>query len=888
MTKERLLILDGNSLMNRAFYALPPLTNSEGLHTNAVYGFITMLLKMKEEISPNYIVSTFDRSAPTFRHSEYKEYKAGRKKMPEELAEQFPVVKELLELLSINIFEIDGFEADDLIGTLSTFAENKDIEVYIVTGDRDALQLASDNIKVIITKKGITEKEIYDGKRMVEEHGVTPSQFIDVKGLMGDSSDNIPGVPGIGEKTAFKLIKEYGSIENVLSNIDNISGKKIKENLHQYSEQAIFSKKLATIMKDVPIDIDLDSIKSKENYNAEGLRKLFMRLQFKTLINKIPGIEKGSENIDIESEESDEEQEVIFESIDKIDRFKDVSEQILAVCKNKNELLYMTFKIADASVYSKNYIEKIFVNLKENNYVVEIKQLMDVNEEQVINLLKSILEDKNIQKVSHDVKMPHTILRKMGISFEGIKFDTKIAAYLIDSSKGEYELEDIIGNYLLIRPTGDDLTKQVKHTALLSKIFESLEASIKEANMDELLYEVEQPLTEVLAYMEYEGFKVDIEKLTELGDKFKVEISTIQKEIYDLAEEEFNINSPKQLGKILFEKLDLPVIKKTKTGYSTNAEVLDELSDKHPIIEKITYYRQLTKLYSTYIEGLKAVVDEDGKIHSSFNQTVTTTGRLSSTEPNLQNIPIKYEMGREIRKVFVPENDNCVILSADYSQIELRVLAHIANDENLIDAFVNHSDIHTKTASEVFRVPIDEVTPLQRSNAKAVNFGIVYGIGDFSLAKDLKISRKEAKNYIDTYFERYPGVKKYLDDAIEQAKEKLYVTTVMNRRRFIPEIKASNKMVRSFGERLAMNTPIQGSAADIIKLAMVNVYDELRKRNLNSKLILQVHDELIVNVHKEELEEVKAIVKKEMEEVLDLRVPLEVDINIGGNWYEAK
>lgn len=888
MTKEKLLILDGNSLMNRAFYALPPLTNSEGLHTNAVYGFITMLLKMKEEINPNYIVSTFDRSAPTFRHSEYKDYKAGRKRMPEELAEQFPVVKELLELLSINIFEIDGFEADDLIGTLSTFAEDKGIEVYIVTGDRDALQLASDNIKVIITKKGITEKEIYDGKRMIEEYGVTPNQFIDVKGLMGDSSDNIPGVPGIGEKTAFKLIKEYGSIENVLSNIDNISGKKIKENLQQYSEQAIFSKKLATIMKDVPIEIDLDSIKSKENYNAEGLRKLFMRLQFKTLIDKIPGIEKGSENIDIELDKSDEEQEVIFESIDKIDRFKDFVEQILTVCKNKSELLYMTFKIIDASVYSKSYIEKIFVNIKENNYVLEIKQLMDVNEEQAINLLKSILEDKNIQKVSHDVKIPHTILRKMGISFEGIKLDTKIAAYLIDSSKGEYELEDIIGNYLLIRPTGDELIKQIKHTALLSKVFESLETSIKEANMDELLYRVEQPLTEVLAYMEYEGFKVDTEKLTELGEKFKVEINTIQKEIYDLAEEEFNINSPKQLGKILFEKLDLPVIKKTKTGYSTNAEVLDELSDKHPIIEKITYYRQLTKLYSTYIEGLKAVVDEDGKIHSSFNQTVTTTGRLSSTEPNLQNIPIKYEMGREIRKVFVPEYDNCVILSADYSQIELRVLAHIANDENLIDAFVNHSDIHTKTASEVFRVPIDEVTPLQRSNAKAVNFGIVYGIGDFSLAKDLKISRKEAKNYIDTYFERYPGVKKYLNDAIEQAKENLYVTTVMNRRRFIPEIKASNKIVKSFGERLAMNTPIQGSAADIIKLAMVNVYDELRKRNLNSKLILQVHDELILNVHKEELEEVKAIVKKEMEEVLDLRVPLEVDINIGGNWYEAK
>lgn len=888
MVKEKLLIIDGNSLMNRAFYALPPLTNSEGLHTNAVYGFITMLLKMKEEINPNYIVSTFDRSAPTFRHNEYKEYKAGRKKMPEELAEQFPIVKELLELLSINIFEIDGFEADDLIGTLSTFAENKDIEVYIVTGDRDALQLASDNIKVIITKKGITEKEVYDGKRMIEDYGVTPSQFIDVKGLMGDSSDNIPGVPGIGEKTAFKLIREYGSIENVLSNIDNIGGKKIKENLQQYSEQAIFSKKLATIMKDVPIEIDLNSIKSKENYNADGLRKLLMKLQFKTLVDKIPGMEISDNNTDVEAEKSNEEEEITFENIDKIDRFKDIIEQILRLSENKNEFFYITFKVVDANIYSKSYIEKIFINLNHKNYIIEIKQLMDSNEQQTISLLKAILEDGNIQKVSHDVKIPYTVLRKMGVNFVGIKFDTKIAAYLIDSSKGEYELEDIIGNYLLIRPSGDEIVKQVKHTALLSKIFESLEASIKDADMNELLYKVEQPLTEVLAYMEYEGFKVDKDKLTELGEKFKVEINDIQKEIFALSEEEFNINSPKQLGKILFEKLDLPVIKKTKTGYSTNAEVLDELSDKHPIIEKVIYYRQLTKLYSTYIEGLKAVVDEDGKIHSSFNQTVTTTGRLSSTEPNLQNIPIKYEMGREIRKVFVPENNNCVILSADYSQIELRVLAHIANDENLIDAFINHSDIHTKTASEVFRVPIDEVTSQQRSNAKAVNFGIVYGIGDFSLAKDLKISRKEAKKYIDTYFERYPGVKRYLDDAIEQAKEKLYVTTVMNRRRFIPEIKASNKMVRSFGERLAMNTPIQGSAADIIKLAMVNVYNELRNRKLNSKLILQVHDELILNVEKEELEEVKAIVKKEMEEVLNLRVPLEVDINIGENWYEAK
>lgn len=888
MAKEKLLILDGNSLMNRAFYALPPLTNSEGLHTNAIYGFLTMLLKMKEEIAPDYIVSTFDRSAPTFRHNEYKDYKAGRKKMPPELAEQFPVVKEVLELFSINIFEIDGFEADDLIGTLSTFSEKKDIEVYIVTGDRDALQLASDNIKVVITKKGITEKEIYDGKRMIEEYGVTSEQFIDVKGLMGDSSDNIPGVPGIGEKTAFKLIKEYGSIENVLNNIDNINGKKIKENLQQYSEQAIFSKKLATIMKDVPIEIDLDSIKSNENYNGDELRKMFIKLQFKTLVDRIPGVSKSNSDINTVSQENEIEKDDEFKEISSLNSFKDFLEEVLTLCKNKNEILYMTFKIINANVYSKNYIEKIFVNLKESNYVIELKLLMDTNEIETIETLKKIFEDQEIKKISHDVKIPYTIFRKLGIDFKGIKFDTKIAAYLIDSSRGDYEIEDVIERYLQVILNGDEFQKQIKQTALLNKVFEYLESNIRESNMEELLYKVELPLTEALAYIEYEGFKVDIEKLTELGEKFKVEINAIQKEIYELSGEDFNINSPKQLGKILFDKLDLPVVKKTKTGYSTNAEVLEELLDKHPIIEKIIYYRQLTKLHSTYIEGLKAVVDADGKIHSSFNQAVTTTGRLSSTEPNLQNIPIKYEMGREIRKVFVPEDNNSVILSADYSQIELRVLAHIANDENLIDAFINHSDIHTKTASEVFNVPIDEVTSTQRSNAKAVNFGIVYGIGDFSLAKDLKISRKEAKNYIDTYFERYPGVKGYLDGAIEQAKEKLYVTTVMNRRRFIPEIKASNKMVRSFGERLAMNTPIQGSAADIIKLAMVNVHNELKDKKLKSKLILQVHDELILNVYKDELEQVKAIVKKEMEEVLDLRVPLEVDINIGKSWYEAK
>ncbi len=871
---ERLLILDSNSLMNRAFYALPPLTNNEGLHTNAVFGFTTMLLKMKEEINPDYIVAAFDRKAPTFRHKEYDDYKAGRKKMPEELAEQFPIVKDMLNMLDINIFEIDGFEADDLIGTLSVFAESNGIEVYIVTGDRDALQLATDKVKVVITKKGITEKEIYDEKRMVEELGVTPKQFIDVKGLMGDASDNIPGVPGIGEKTAYKLIQAYGSIENVLNNIENISGKKIKENLNQYSEQAIFSKKLATIMTEVPINIDLDSIKSKERFDGEGLKKLFLKLQFKSLMDKIPGIER----------ESAEDLPIEYAVISELESLKALTEKL----KNNDSIIYMNFKIIEPEFYSNMKLDKIIMNFKDENYIIDFNELLQKDKKNTIDLIRCFIEDSALQKVCYDVKNAYTAFDKLGINLKGVIFDIKIAAYLLDSSKGKYELISLINEYLNEDPKGEEIELFMKENNYMPSLYKILSEKIKEYDMEELLNHMELPLTKVLASMEGKGFKVNREMLNVLGENFVKEIDKIQREIYDMAEEEFNINSPKQLGKILFEKLDLPVIKKTKTGYSTNAEVLEALSDKHPIIDKITYYRQLTKIYSTYIEGLKSVIDSDGKIHSSFNQTVTTTGRLSSTEPNLQNIPIKYEMGKEIRKVFVPDNEECVILSADYSQIELRVLAHIAEDENLIDAFKHHSDIHTKTASEVFKTPIEEVTPILRSRAKAVNFGIVYGISDFSLAKDLKISKKEAKQYMDNYFERYPNVKKYMEDIVIKAKDQGYVTTIVNRRRYIPEVSASNKIVKSAGERLAMNTPIQGSAADIIKLAMVHVYDEINRRGLKSSLILQVHDELILNVYKDELEEIKNIVKEEMENVLELSVPLEVDISIGEDWYHAK
>ncbi|MDU6878590.1 DNA polymerase I [Clostridium tepidum] len=875
MNKERLLILDSNSLLNRAFYALPDLMTAEGIHTNAIYGFVNMLLKMKEDIKPDYIVAAFDRKAPTFRHEEYKDYKAGRKKMPDELAEQFPIVKELLAALAINIFEIDGFEADDLIGTLSVFAEEKGIEVYIVTGDKDALQLATDNVKVVITKKGITEKEIYDKKRMIEEFGVTPKEFIDVKGLMGDSSDNIPGVPGIGEKTAFKLIKEYKSIESVIENIDNIRGKKLKENLHEYGEQAIFSKKLATIMCNVPIEMSLEEIKSKEDYDINKVRDMFQKLEFKSLINKIG---KGNEK-------ETKEEKVSYKNVISIEEFKGLKDNII---KYKKDKLYLYFELEDISLFSKSKITRLYINFKDEVYKVDFQALLNNDKEEFIKICKEIFENKDSEKITYDAKNPQTTLRKLGIEFNGIRFDINLAAYLIDPVRKEYEIASLASEYLLKNINSEDEDLKIKEVNIMPELYKVLEEKIKEQDMEELLYKVEQPLTETLSAMETEGFKVDKNVLLQLEQKFKGEIENTQSEIYSMSEEEFNINSPKQLGKILFEKLDLPVIKKTKTGYSTNAEVLDKLRDKHPIIDKITYYRQLTKIYSTYIEGLKAAIDEDGKIHSNFNQTVTATGRLSSTEPNLQNIPIKYEMGREIRKVFIPNTQDSVILSADYSQIELRVLAHISNDENMINAFNEHDDIHTKTASEVFKVPIDEVTPLMRSNAKAVNFGIVYGIGDFSLSQDLNITRKEAKRYIDTYLERYPNVKLYLENIVEEAIKKGYVSTILNRRRYIKEVKSSNKIVKAAGERLAMNSPIQGSAADIIKLAMVNVYRKLKEGKFKSSIILQVHDELILNVYTEELEKVKILVKREMEQVLKLKVGLEVDINIGENWYEVK
>ena len=862
---EKLLILDSNSLLNRAFYALPPLTNNEGLNTNAIYGFSNMLLKMKDDINPDYIVAAFDKKAPTFRHKEYGDYKAGRKKMPPELSEQFPVVKEFLKLLGVNIYEIEGFEADDIIGTIAKTAAKEGMEVYVVTGDKDALQLADKNINVLITKKGVSEVAAYDYDTFVKEFEVTPTQFIDVKGLMGDKSDNIPGVPGVGEKTAFKLIKEYGSVENVLMNIDSISGKKLKENLENNKEQAIFSKKLATIMIDVPFEGIMEEIKDKRETDKDKLKELLIKLNMKSVLNKyISASEEEERAIDI-TELSN-------------------SEDLKRILLSEDNKYYIAYDINESPLNSKRSIKTFVVSRGEDSNFIDMTNL----DNDGFEVLKEFFEDKNKIKVIHDSKALIKILNKKGIEVKGFEFDTAIASYLIDSAQSDYNIDRIVMLFIGDEIKGDKDECLKKGVVYLKELEERLIKKIKAEGMDELYYNVEHPLIYTLASMENIGFNIDEKTLNELKDKFKKEIEVTAKEIYDLAEEEFNIGSPKQLGKILFEKLDLPVIKKTKTGYSTNADVLEKLRDKHPIIDKITYYRQITKINSTYVEGLMALIDEDGKIHSSFNQTVTTTGRLSSTEPNLQNIPIRYEMGREIRKIFIPTNEDYVLLSSDYSQIELRVLADMSGDENMIDAFKHHSDIHTKTASEVFNVPIEEVTSTMRSSAKAVNFGIVYGISDFSLAQDIGVTKKEASEYMKVYFDRYPKIKTYLDSLIESAKENGYIKTILNRKRIIPEIKSSNRIVKALGERLAMNAPIQGSAADIIKIAMNNVYNRLKKEGLKSELILQVHDELILNVKKDELEKVNILVKEEMENAIKLKVPLDVDGNYGKTWYDTK
>ena len=888
--QKRLLVIDGNSLIHRAFYALPLLSTKDGIYTNGVYGFLTMLYRIQEEYNYDYISVAFDKKGPTFRHEAFDLYKANRDSTPNELSLQFPILKEILTAMNINQIEMDRYEADDIAGTLAKLGEEEGLEVVLVTGDRDYLQLASDKTKVLITKKGITELEEYDRNKIIEEYGITPEQFIDLKGLMGDKSDNIPGIPGIGEKTGIKLLKEFGNMETLYENIDSVSGKKTKESLIEHKSTAFLSRKLGEIITNIPLDCSLEELKVEEP-DWERLEEIYNKLEFNSLLSKIP------------EDKLSTKEDLLYEVKYKIVKNNDYNLIIKEIDKEKS----FSFKfLFEEENYIKSEILGIGIKAGENvaYYIDFLENDINIFREK----FKSYFESDKIEKYGHMLKMDIFALLKLDINIENIDFDTMIGSYLLNPAQSNYSINELAKEYLNIYGIDEEellgkgknkksfkdlsLETQAEYISMtldfINKVKELIEEKIEEQGMKELYYNVELPLVEVLAHMEYNGFKVDLQVLEELGGEFQKEIDDLTQDIYFLASEEFNINSPKQLGEILFDKLNLPVIKKTKTGYSTDAEVLDKLKGQHEIINKILKYRQMVKLKSTYIDGLiNEVNPETGKIHSSFHQTVTNTGRISSTEPNLQNIPIRTEEGRKIRKAFVAKSNEYILVDGDYSQIELRVLAHISQDPKMMEAFFHNEDIHTKTASEVFNVPKEEVTPLMRSRAKAVNFGIVYGISDYGLSRDLDISRKEAKEYIDNYLKNYNMVNKYMDDIIKKGKKDGYVETLLNRRRYIPELKSRNFNVRSFGERIAMNTPIQGSAADIIKIAMVRVHKELTKRNLKSKLILQVHDELIIETFKDEEDEVKEIMKDVMENAIKLSIPLKVEISTGENWHET-
>ena len=882
---KRLIIIDGNSIINRAFYALPDMTNSEGLHTNAVYGFTRMLFKIIDDYKPTHISVAFDKKAPTFRHKEYADYKAGRKKMPDELGQQLQPLKELLDAFNIHRMEMAGYEADDLIGTVAKMGEDNDFEVYIVTGDKDAIQLASNKTTTLITKKGVGEVEEYNYDSVVERYEMTPTQFIDLKGLMGDKSDNIPGVPGIGEKTGIKLIKEFSSIENIIENIDQLKGS-VKKKIEENKEQAIFSKKLATIIRDVPIEISLDEL-SYGDYDKKAVIEEFKKFGFTTLIKQVLAMD------DVEGESTVEEKsELKISHLDNVLEFKKEVE--------KTNKLFIKTVSKVGNILEQNLMYVFLSADGENIYYINDEEL---------ELIKDIIFNEEIKKIGYNLKDDYLAFKPYNIEINNMFFDIAIGEYLIDSkSSTSYECSDIAMKYLTkkIKSQEELLGKGAKAKKFsdlsleelstyfgeilntVYNVYPMMEKTFKDMDMEYLFYDVEMPLVEVLGSMEYCGMAVDKNQLNELGNKFKEIISNLEEEIFSLAGEKFNINSPKQLGVILFEKLELPVIKKTKTGYSTSADVLEKLRDKHEIIDKITEYRQIVKLNSTYVEGLLGIINPiSGRIHSSFNQTITTTGRISSTEPNLQNIPVKTEMGREIRKVFIAD-EHSKLVDADYSQVELRVLAHMSGDEHMIEAFQNDIDIHSKTASQIFGVDVNDVSSKQRSEAKAINFGIVYGKTDFGLSQDLNIPVPQAKAYIESYFANYDKIKVFMDDAIKNATDNGYALTIFNRRRYIPEINSSNFMVRNQGKRFAMNAPIQGSAADIIKIAMVNVFTRLKDENLKSRLILQVHDELIVEAVEEELDKVCNIVKEEMESAVNLQVHLDVDLNVGDSWFETK
>ncbi|GAB3806770.1 DNA polymerase I [Virgibacillus kimchii] len=877
---NKLVLIDGNSIIYRAFFALPLLNNDKGVYTNAVYGFTTMLLRILEEEKPTHIMVAFDAGKTTFRHETYKEYKGGRQKTPPELSEQFPLLKEVLDAFDIKHYDLENYEADDIIGTLSKNAEEDGWDVTVISGDKDLLQLVSDTVTVHVTKKGISEVDRYTPDFLKGKMEVGQDQIIDLKALMGDASDNIPGVPGVGQKTAVKLLKQFETLEGLYNRLDEVSGKKLKEKLADHQDEAFMSKELVTINRNSPVTVTIkDAVFN--GYEQNKVSEIFKDLGFQSLISRIGGDS---------SEETTEEavlEEIEFKLVDKVNSDMFTEQSALVV-----EMLNENYHQAD--------IDGIGVVNEKNALFIPTEIALDSAS------FRAWLEDDAKKKYVFDAKRTVVALKRNGIDVNGIAFDMLLSSYLLNPAENNHDIpaighrlgktdvrydEEVYGRGAKMNlPEENVLAEHVVRKAnALYELKDKMETQLKENEQYELLKELEMPLALILGDMEHTGVLVDKEKLEEMGLDLKQRLSDLEKEVHELAGETFNLNSPKQLGPILFEKLELPVIKKTKTGYSTAADVLEQLKQEHEIIPKLLLYRQLGKLQSTYIEGLLKVVHKDtNKIHTRFNQALTQTGRLSSIEPNLQNIPIRLEEGRKIRQAFIPSEKDWMIFAADYSQIELRVLAHIANDEKLIQAFKEDMDIHTQTAMDVFHVKKEEVTGNMRRQAKAVNFGIVYGISDYGLSQSLGITRKEAKQFIERYFESYPGVKAYMDDIVQEAKLNGYVSTLMKRRRYLPEITSRNFNVRSFGERTAMNTPIQGSAADIIKKAMIDLYEKLKDDKLQARLLLQVHDELIIEAPKQELDNLIKIVPEMMEQTVQLNVPLKVDYAYGESWFDAK
>ena len=900
---DKLVLIDGNSIMNRAFYGImgsKALTTKDGRYTNAIYGFLAILFKLIEDENPKYMAVAFDLKAPTARHKLYEGYKANRKGMPDELAEQMPVIKDILRAMNIDIIEKEGYEADDVLGTLSRYGEKQGLDVVILSGDRDTFQLATDKVSIRIprTKGGKTETDIFDRNKIIETYGIEPKQLIDVKGLQGDSSDNIPGVPGIGEKTALSLIQKFNSIENLYDLVEKgeagLKGKQ-KENIENNKEMAFLSKTLGTINLEVPIEDTLENFEVEE-WDKPKVLEIFKDLNFNRYIDRF--------SLRSEETRKNEDKKQIYKEVEK-----ELKEVIEIINKQKEMIFYLqTENDENQEKIIKEKIVAISVYNKETNEAY----YLELNEEDMQDF-KEIFEDKDVKKIGINLTKEYILLKQIGINIEGMYYDIAIAAYLLNPTNTKFNIENLANQYINLdikEIIGEEekeeqinlfdsiaenkqtrnITKELDlmYVYAISKIQEETLKKLEEINAKDLFFNIEMPTVEVLSDMQWNGMYVDKEELESFGKELSSKIEILTKEIHEMSGEEFNINSTKQLGEILFEKMKLPVVKKTKSGYSTDVDVLEKLKKEHPIIEKILEYRQLMKLNSTYVEGLKVYINPKTKrIHSFFHQTITATGRISSTEPNLQNIPTRFELGKRVRKIFKPAQGKLYV-DADYSQIELRVLAHISGDKHMIEAFNNNQDIHKQAASKVFKTPIEEVTKEQRSNAKAVNFGIVYGISDFGLGEQLGISRKQAKKYIDEYLEEYKGIKEFMDNITQKAKEQGYVETLFHRRRYIPELKSNNYMVRQFGARAAMNTPIQGTAADIMKIAMINVYRELKQRNLKSKIVLQVHDEMMLESPKDEIEEVKKIIKEKMENAVKLNVPLIADISEAENWYECK